>query len=137
MFWHYLLCALCAFGGYFYGCFGIMIPMICVNFAFPATKKLLRAGYAKYSIYAVNRKYRSTVILWACINAAIAAVAIFFVPVSYSASFAAGIVAVIITSFKRTFATPDNIKEYLACALPHLKVETEDDLFEVAGFLLH
>lgn len=134
MFWTWVgYIALFVFGTTYAG-IGVINPMICVNFALPATRKLADRGWFEDAA-AVRKKYKANVIIWAVINAIVSAIFFSFVPLKFWIAFALGNLWTVLMGGFRTGANDTNINEYISAVLPHLKTESEDDLAEIIAIV--
>lgn len=110
MFWKVLLQAISFYAGTFYAGFGVVGPMICVNFALPATKRLIRANLIVDG-RAVKLKYTLPVIFWACVNAAVLFLIHLLLP-NYLLAFGIGLLWTGFTGLGRSGANEANTQEY-------------------------
>lgn len=124
MFWKIVLHLIVFIVGSAYSSVGVIGPAICVNFALPATNKLIRAGLLANG-KAVKRKYTAPVVFWACVNAIVLLLIYLFLP-RFLLTFCIAILWTILLGIGQTGANEANLQEYIQ-AIAIYAVSTDEE----------
>jgi hypothetical protein len=134
MFWRYVIYVVLFSAGNIFSSVSVIVPMICVNFAIPATRKLTDAGWFTNEA-AVRKRNRMPIVVWGLINAIVFAIFFLFVPMRYMIAFYAGCIWCTLLALGKSGANTSNIQEYMAYALPYSRATTEEEVNEMVKLI--
>ena len=127
--WNYLICFVCLFIGKMQAAFSIIVPMICVNFAFPFTKEIEQN--TGVSTTKVRKKIKKTIWFWAIINLIAFILLSSFVPLAYFLAYSIGVLLTIF-NIGQTKKNPSNIADYCNAYINDYPTEHKE---RVEGYL--